>query len=1115
MTVLLVCFANPALGQSTFGSVVGTVRDPSGSVVATCKVSIVNKDTSNRRASLTDGDGNYTFVNLEPGVYTLTMDAEGFQRSTFTKIELTARQSLRIDGQLVMATQTETVNVSMVADPVIQMESSTVAEGKTGRELIDLPIALGSRAGGSTSPMTTLTTQPGVQTDTSGNISVAGSKPSMLSMSIDGISSMGPRTAGPLVELFPSFYSISEIRISEVNNTAEFGGISDITTISKSGTNAYHGGGYENFQNTSLNARNPFSSTTTVVKMNDFGFYLGGPVSIPKLYRGRDRTFFFGSYEGLRLPRQTYLVQSVPSLALRRGDLSSYRTPVYEPGTGIPFAGNQIPVSQISPLASKGLQNLFALPNTGSASSIANNYTANMPTPIKSAQGDFRLDQNISSRQSAFARMTYKRRSVYTTPTGAALLGAFYKPETDYALTVAHNYVISAPVINEIRTGFSGNHYGTFYGITAASAADALGLTPYLPQAPPAGNAVPNFKISGFTSTGGTGSSIGKNNTFQFLDNLSWTKGTHAFKFGGDYRRMTGYYSNVFSSSRLGQYTFNGAITGSAGSSGAYIGNPYAAFLLGFPDKTQISTVVAPDTSAYANHYAFYAQDDWKVTSRLTLNYGLRYEYHPMFQDHFLNVTNFLPDYVSTVNGATVRGAVIIPNEESRKILNKAFADSIVPTPILAAAQAGIPESLRFSQKTGFAPRIGFAWRPFAKTVVRGGAGRFIEAPLGSLISAAWGVHASDVAIFNQSITGGKAALTFPYPFPSNLAQPGSQNFQQAGDTHYKDPTVIEWNLTVERELGANIAVRLSYAGNHARDLGTQRNINQVPVNTIGYSAASPLTPFPVWGQIQSELNGGVGKYQSLTAGAIKKFSRGLQFQGSYVWAKNLTNAQGYNPIAFASEAGGVVSDAYNLGVDYGNVSFTHRHRFLATFLYDLPFGKGGKFLKGVNGFLNRVVGGWEVAGVVLVQTGAFLTIINNSADPSGTGAPLINGDGGRVDIVSGVSPYAANKTSGQWFNPAAFEIPKNNIGRFGDMAVGSVIGPGTQAVSLSLIKSVDIKEGVRLQVGAQAANVFNHTNYANPNTTFGTSPFGTISDVQSVEGAGPRALQLTARFVF
>src|SRR6266700_7607342 len=249
-----------ARAQSTFASLLGTVKDASGAVVAQCIVTVENTGTSAHRSTLTDTSGSYTVPNLEPGAYTIKMEAAGFQAANY-KTQLTARQTVRVDGQMAVAAQSQSVNVVAEAAPVINTEVSNIAETKSGRELVDLPVAIATRGSGSTSAMSTLTTQPGVQTDPNGGISVAGTKPSMLSMSIDGISSIGARTAGPLVELFPSFNSIAEIRVSEVNNAAEFGGISDITTISKSGANTLHGGVFENLQNDLMNARNTFSAT--------------------------------------------------------------------------------------------------------------------------------------------------------------------------------------------------------------------------------------------------------------------------------------------------------------------------------------------------------------------------------------------------------------------------------------------------------------------------------------------------------------------------------------------------------------------------------------------------------------------------------------------------------------------------------------------------------------------------------------------------------------------------------------------------------------------------------------------------------------------------------------
>jgi hypothetical protein len=963
--------------------------------------------------------------------------------------------------------------------------------------------------------MSTLTAQPGVQIDNNGGVSVSGAMPTQLSITIDGLSVVGARTDGPLTELFPSFNAIEEIRVGESINSAEFGGVSDITTISKSGTNAYHGGVFENLQNSYMNAGNTFSHTTPPLKMNDFGLFVGGPVSIPKLYSGHDRTFFFGSYEGLRLPRSVLQVESVPSVALRGGNLSAYSAPL----TGYP--GNVIPTSQISPLSLKALQYLFPLPNYGAPGAISNNYLASFAEPIKSNQGDLRIDQNLTSKQQTYVRLTYKNRRVQNAPTtgsgllGSALLGPFSQPEIDYAMTAAHNYVISPSVINELRGGFSGNHYATTYGVTASGIASELGLT-NLPGSIPSGNAVPNFNITGFQATGGTGSSLGANKTIQLLDTLTWTKDKHTMKFGADYRYLTGLYTNVFSSRRLGLYSFNGSVMNGLLGSGA--ATPFASFLLGYPDNTNVATVVQPDTHGYSNHYAFFVQDDWKVTPRLTLNIGLRYEYHPMFLDHLSNTTNFLLDPYTVVNGTTVHGAVVIPNQFAFSILNSGFAESIAPTPILTAAQAGIPESLRVSQKTDFAPRFGFAWRPFGNdnTVIRGGYGKFIEALLGSALSSAWGVSTSDVGTFKNTIVNGKPVYTFPNPYPSDIAQPGTQAFYQAFNNYYKDPYVQEWNLTVERELGKGTGLRVSYDGNHGSNLGLLYNANEVPANTAGFSKANLAAPYPLWDYIAFQDSRGISNYNALTVAVQKRFSGGLQFQASYIFAKNLADNAGYNPTQFAGEAGGTISNQFNPMLDYGNVSFTHRNRFLMTYLYELPFGKGKAFLSGGSGLLDRIVGGWELAGVLLFQTGPYMTILA-SGDPSGTGFnQLVNN--GRADTVAGINPYANQSIGalGHWINPAAFAVPVNNIGRFADSAVGAVTGPGTQAISVSLIKSIKFTESARFQFGAEVSNLFNHPNYAVPgNLTVGTSGFSSVTNLQTAEGAGPRAIQLTGRFNF
>jgi hypothetical protein len=1076
---------------------------------------VKNLGTSATRSTITDSTGSYTVVNLEQGDYEVVMDMQGFQKLTRANLQLLARETVRVDGALTLASQAQAVEVNVQAEAPITTEVSSIAESKLGRELIDLPVALGSRASGSTSAFSTLTIQPGVETDNGGNISVAGGNIDMLSMSIDGVSTMSPRNSAPMTELFPSFDGIAEIRVSEINNSAEFGGISDVTTISKGGTNQYHGSLFENHQNSAFAARNTFSSKVPKLIMNDFGASLGGPLSIPKLYNAKDKTFFFMDYEGLRLPFQQVLVENVPSLPLRNGDLSVYAAGTVRDLSGTPYPNNQVPDSAISPVSKSIMKYLFPLPNAGAPNAIVNNFVQNFPTPIVSDQGDARVDQYVSSRQTVFARFTEKLRQNQLLPcnctsnnlNGSALGGAVLVPQRTWSVTGAYNFVISPKVVNEFRAGWTGLHQAQSYGISGSGIEDALGLTPYITEGRSflqGVNTAPNIRIAGFQRTGGVGSNRQQTQTYQLLDNLTFSEGKHTYKLGGDFRYLTALYTSVFDTLWLGRYNFTSSVIGST------IQNPFAAFLQGVPSSDTIATVLYPDTNAYGKAYAFYAQDDWKVTPRLTLNYGLRWEYHPMFEDHNRNVAAFLPGSYTGTDGSIVRGAVAVP-DGSLKLVNPGFAGSILPTPILTASQAGIPQSLRYSQKTDFAPRIGFAWRVTAdgKTVIRGGYGKFIDSPLGFLILSSWAVEASDVATFTNSIKGGKAQYSFPYPFPSNLAQPGTQDFDLSYELHYKDPYVQQWNFTIERDLGFQTGLRLSYDGSHGSNLSVTTNPDQVPANTLGFSKATASAPYPIWDSLVNVENSGRSNYQSFTATLTKRMSNGLQFEFSYNHAKNLSNAGGWNPTSFVGEGGGQTTDYYHPGLDYGYVPFTRNHRAIVTFLYQTSGRTGNKVL-------NQVYGGWELAGRMVFQTGPRLSVTAPGTDPSGTNFDnSFNGGDPRADIVASVPITPAHQTITNWVNPAAFALPPDNIGRFGDSPVGAVTGPGTQEVSLSVYRSFKYKERVSLRIGASATNLFNHPNYGLPNLSLGTSAFGTISSLQSAEDTGPRAIQLGGRLTF
>jgi hypothetical protein len=321
----------------------------------------------------------------------------------------------------------------------------------------------------------------------------------------------------------------------------------------------------------------------------------------------------------------------------------------------------------------------------------------------------------------------------------------------------------------------------------------------------------------------------------------------------------------------------------------------------------------------------------------------------------------------------------------------------------------------------------------------------------------------------------------------------------------------MQWNLTVERDLGFQTGLRVTYEGSHGSDLAHFNDLTQVQANTIGYAKARLNGPYPLWSAINNYENGGVSNYNAFTAAVSKRLSRGLQFNVSYNMARNLADIGGYNPTGFAGAGGGYSTNAYDPYLDYGNVPYTRHQRFLATFLYETS-------RRSANHILDQVLTGWELAGVLTYQTGPFLTVLAPGADPSGTNFAnsYDNSTGSaRADVVSGVSLVPTGQNIHQWINPAAFAIPQNNIGRFGDSPVGNVVGPGTQAIALSFYRTFRFKDRLALRLGAASSNVLNHPNYGSPSLSLGTAAFGTITSLQSAEGAGPRSIQLGGRLTF
>ena len=363
--------------------------------------------------------------------------------------------------------------------------------------------------------------------------------------------------------------------------------------------------------------------------------------------------------------------------------------------------------------------------------------------------------------------------------------------------------------------------------------------------------------------------------------------------------------------------------------------------------------------------------------------------------------------------------------------------------------------------------------------------------------------------------------LDFTNPFNTVAAGSsyGTAGFYYAFPIHYSDPSVQQWNLTFEQDLGHRIGMRLSYAGSHGKNLEAMVDLNQVQPNTLGYANVVADLPYPAWSIIQSVTNAAESNYGSGTAELSRRTGNGLTFDASYTWTRDLSNAGGATPNAFAVAGGSYLTNRFHPGLDYGNVIYDREHRFLATWLYDLPFGRGRRWLS-TGGALNGLIGDWQLAGVTVLQSGPFLTPYQQSVDPANTNILTTIGQA-RPDQLPNVPLYAPHRTTSQWLNPAAFPYMNlqnpdgTGIGRFGNAPVGGVVGPGTANFSLSLMKSIALHEQAKLQFSVAAANVFNHRNYEPPNMQVDASGFGSITALQTAEGAGPRSLELTGRLTF
>ncbi len=1161
--------------QSTLGSIAGTVQDASGAQVPNATVRLHRTGSTADRTVTTDRTGNYTFVNLEPGQFDLTVESPGLATATATAITLQARQQLRYDVALQVGATTEAVTVNASDAGVIDSENAQVSAVLTPRAVLDLPANY--RGNGSTSPLSVVQALPGVQPDSGGypqtpsthpaptiRYSIQGGLPSQTETTVDGISAQNQTSNNVQADAFPSAESIAEIRVDGVGNNAEYGQPGEITTVTKSGSSKVHGSAFLYLQNDAFDAT-PYgadSSTKPQKNAKDFGGSIGAPLVIPHLYKASNQTFLFGAYEGLRFPQTIPIQRIVPTARMKRGDFSQESaTPLQNPLTGGTYAGNIVP---INPVSAAFLQ-FYPDPNIDANLSLADaaadrgyNYLSSRQNDIGSNQFDIRGDQTLGAKATFNVRYSWKNNN-QTQPADLTLPNT-----TAYAryrtLASSFNYAFTERTANEFKFGFTLEQDGNSNPFDGLGFTQQAGLTP---SVTPFFNGIPHLNFNGgpapVTSIGSRLGYEERSRVFQYIDNVTHTVGRHTVRVGLDLRHVVAHTEagGATASINYGNFLFDAQNTAT--------GNQFADFLVGVPYQNQ-SNNIRQDNDASANSYAFYAQDSWAVTPRLNLNFGLRYEFHPALASTNGLAGNFDPSIARTgqlIYPAGYAGALDVQELANvnacptagvtNPYATGAAINGVPCTPVVTNVQAGLPAGLRKSPTLRFMPRVGFAYRPFGndKTVLRGGAGYFNITTTGALFYAIAQTLQQNYQTFtNYYSTGSNSAnsATFVPPtfvFPNTSASGqfapavGSIYFYSAIDPNWHDPYSLQTNLSVDHDFGHNIGGRVSYIGLHTWHLIWQPQLNQLARSTTRMSSQAAATdyPFPNFYQITDRSTSAQADYQSLQVEVSHRQSNGLTFDSAYTLAKNLSDNQGsagnFNSAGFVDEQGGYsATDSTNRHLDYGNVAGTRHQRWLNTVLYELPVGHGRRFLGGSNHLADALIGGWQVSNILVLQSGPFLTAYFPAGfiDPSGTGSgTYVGGANQRPDRIANGNSSAHSRNA--WFNRSAFACPGSTdpnsvatcnvgtgslpIGRYGTESVGDLRGPGTVALSSGVSKSFRLTEAVHLRTEGTFTNVLNHTNLADPGLDLTSASFGKITQARGSDFSGNRTGQVSVRLEF
>ena len=1041
------------LGQTGYGSILGSVTDPSGAVVAGVTVTLRNEATNVSNVMQTNRDGEYVFPNVIPGVYEVTVKKEGFELFDVSHIELLVGGTVRQDARLTVGATTTKVNVT-AGVPLVQTDTSSVESVIDSKQISMMPLD------GRSNIFPLLALAPGVQggawgfyTPKFGGFTVEGS----YNVRIDGTDAS--ESENEYIGIGdPSLDAIAEIKVVDSMGSAKYGtGAASVIMVTKSGTNQFHGSAFEYNRIKQLTAQNFFATglPKSPYTRNEFGGSLGGPIK-------KDKLFFFGSYEGLTFRSSNTAESAMPTTALLQGNFSGLPA-IIDPSTGVPFTGNQIDPSRFS-TASRYFMKFFDTPNlaTTAPGGLGTNFVVNLGTKQDEFRYQGRGDYTINDKN-RLSVMWFDARYVPRVYSGwSPKFGGVTNPATYQNVAINYTSTIQPTLTNLATFGFH-----RIWDRVAAQTAGQVDMSKLFPQIPaplPGLGGLANVTILGFNGLYDTGGGGDNEKTYEWSDTLTCVKGKHLVEAGFSVMHWKFYNYGVDDN---GSFTFTGR----------YTGNAFADFLLG--DLSASNYAVLPVAATPTNdRYGFFVTDDWKPTPKLTLNLGLRYDLPTLYQNTTGSMSNFYPNL----------DALVVLKGQGR-------SDLFPGVPIISGSTVGLNAGNYIgTDHKMIAPRFGFAYRPLSSSrlIVRGGYGLYYVS-----IPWVWGSYqlvrnAPFTAELNyEPAAGATPSLTFADPFPTGQGSNSAAVSPSANalPSHYRYPASHQWNLTVESQITHNSSVRVSYLGSEAEHVTQQYNLNDPPPQPGSVQSHRPYQPF---GPITLWSNSATANTQQMQLSARRRFETGLTFQAEFSWTKMLD--LGSYP------AGSIPTDNRNTRLDRGNDSTVRPRYFVGNYVYELPFGKGHRYLASAGRALDAIVGGWQTSGILTLGSGLPFSV---NFDSSVQGWPS-----SRADIVG--NPHVSHQTRLQWFNPAAFAVPQPYT--FGNSAPNSLFGPGYAQWDMAIFKQFSLTEKIKMTFRGDAINALNHTNFANPNNDISNpSQVGTITWISGP----PRAIQFSLRLAF